>query len=173
MTDERGRRAFEILARENSRMLLAYLNSVVDDRAAVDDLFQETLVVAWKRLDECDLTRPFGPWLRGIAGRLIMAFHRKRKTAPLFLDDVVLAHIERQFESISSAPADTWNEKVAALRGCIKALPETHQAAIGGRYFDDMKAPSLAERLGISVEACWKRLARGRQMLADCLLARV
>ncbi len=150
-------------------MLLAYLNGVVDDRAAVDDLFQETLVVAWKRLDECDLSRPFGPWLRGIAGRLVMAFHRKKRTAPLVLDDVVLAHIERQFEAISSATADTWDEKVAALGDCIDALPRGHQAAIRGRYFDDLKAPSLSERLGISVEGCWKRLARGRQMLAECL----
>ena len=30
------------------------------------DLFQETMVVAWRRLDDFDHTRPFGPWLRGL-----------------------------------------------------------------------------------------------------------
>ena len=48
-------------------MLTVFLRSRVNDEAAVDDLFQETMLVAWKRLDECDLSRPFGPWLRGIA----------------------------------------------------------------------------------------------------------
>lgn len=169
MRDERGRKAFEILVRENSRMLLAYLNSTVEDRSAVDDLFQETMVVAWNRLDECDLSRPFGPWLRGIASRLVMAYHRKKKTTPLVLDDVVLAHIEGQFAAITSREADTWHDRVAALRDCIDSLPDSHRTAIGYRYFDELKGPTLADQLGISVEACWKRLARGRRMLADCL----
>ena len=54
-------------------MLTVFLRSRVNDEAAVDDLFQETMLVAWKRLDDCDLSRPFGPWLRGIAHRLVMA----------------------------------------------------------------------------------------------------
>jgi RNA polymerase sigma-70 factor len=167
--DERGRRAFEILVRENSRMLVAYLNSVVVDQAAVDDLFQETMVVAWKRLDECDLSRPFGPWLRGIASRLVMAFHRKRKTSPLVLNDVVLSHVEGQFAAITSRDADCWDDKVAALRDCIDSLSDSYRTAIDCRYFDDLTGPKLAEQLGISVEGCWKRLARGRRLLADCL----
>jgi len=47
-------------------MLTVFLRSRVNDEAAVDDLFQETMLVAWKRLDDCDLSRPFGPWLRGL-----------------------------------------------------------------------------------------------------------
>ncbi len=66
---QRETKAFEILMRENSRMLLSYLNCVVQDVASVDDLFQETMVVAWRRLGDCDLSVPFGPWLRGIATR--------------------------------------------------------------------------------------------------------
>lgn len=169
MSDQRGRKAFEILARENSRMLFAYLNSVVDDKSAVDDLFQETLVVAWKRLDDCDLSRPFGPWLRGIATRLVMAYHRKRKTVPFVLNEQVLSQIEQQYQSIDSAEADSWNDKIAALRDCIDALPESNQTVIRGRYFDDMQASLLSNQLGISIEACWKRLARARNLLAECL----
>ena len=81
--DLKARKAFEILARENSRMLIVYLRSLVQDEAAIDDLFQETMVVAWRRLDECDLDRPFGPWLRGIASRLVMAHYRKKKAEPV------------------------------------------------------------------------------------------
>ena len=63
-------------------MLTVFLRSRVNDEAAVDDLFQETMLVAWKRLDECDLSRPFGPWLRGIAHRLVMALYRKQNRRP-------------------------------------------------------------------------------------------
>ena len=74
---QREKRSFEILVRENTRMLTVFLRSRVKDEAAVDDLFQETMLVAWKRLDDCDLSRPFGPWLRGIAHRLVIIDHLK------------------------------------------------------------------------------------------------
>lgn len=96
----------------------------------VIDLFQESMLVAWRRLDECDLSRPFGPWLRGIAGRLILAHYRKRKALPVFLNEALLTHVGQQFESISTRPGDTWDEKVGAIRECIAALSESQRAVI-------------------------------------------
>jgi RNA polymerase sigma factor (sigma-70 family) len=98
-------------------MLTVYLRSLVRDEVAVDDLFQETMVVAWRRLDECDLDRPFGPWLRGIASRLVLAYYRRQKTAPVLLNETVLEIIDRQLEKVNLMAGDTWDDKVAALRG--------------------------------------------------------
>ncbi|MEM7475567.1 MAG: sigma-70 family RNA polymerase sigma factor [Planctomycetota bacterium] len=169
MRDDRGRKAFEILIRQNSRMLNAYIGSVVEEQSLADDLYQETMVVAWKKLDECDLTRPFGPWLRGIASRLLLAHYRKAKSNPVVLDDSIIQQVEHQFDAIDSKEADRWEDKVALLRECLEALPEKSRLAIQGRYFDGLKAPPLAKRLGITVEACWKRLARSRGLIAECL----
>lgn len=169
MSDQKAKLAFEILARENSRMLIAYLRTLVDDESVVDDLFQESMLIAWRRLDECDLSRPFGPWLRGIAGRLVLASYRKRKALPVFLNEALLTQLDRQFESIATCPGDTWDEKVLAIRECINALSTPHRAAIEGRYFDELKTSALAERLEISFEACKKRLVRARSLLGQCL----
>lgn len=169
LSDQKAKLAFEILARENSRMLTAYLRTLVNDESIIDDLFQESMIVAWRRLDECDLSRPFGPWLRGIAGRLVLAHYRKRKALPVFLNEALLTHVDRQFESISVRPGDTWDEKVAVLRECLAALSGSHRAAIEGRYFDELKTSTLAERLDISLESCKKRLVRARSLLAQCL----
>src|SRR4051812_36414612 len=72
-----AKQIFEILARDHADMLWGYLASVVRDRSAAEELFQETLITAWKSLDRYDTSRPFGPWLRGIAGRLFLARRRK------------------------------------------------------------------------------------------------
>ena len=40
---------------------------------------------------------------------------------------------------------------------------------ISGRYFDGFSAAEVAERFELSLEACKKRLQRGRAMLAECL----
>lgn len=42
-------------------MVLAMLRSMVYDKNAVDDLFQETMITAWRTLDRYDEERPFGP----------------------------------------------------------------------------------------------------------------
>ena len=39
----------------------------LDDPSAVDDLFQETMLIAWQKITAYDRLRPFGAWLRGIA----------------------------------------------------------------------------------------------------------
>ena len=166
---QREKRSFEILVRENTRMLTVFLRSRVNDEAAVDDLFQETMLVAWKRLNDCDLSRPFGPWLRGIAHRLVMAHYRRQNRLPLALPDEVLELVDEHFENIQAQPGDTWDDKVAALHECLEALPENRRAVVQGRYLEDEPTKSVAERLGISLEACKKRLQRARAMLADCL----
>lgn len=150
-------------------MLLVYLRSLIRDEATIDDLFQETLVVAWRRLDECDLDRPFGPWLRGIASRLVMANYRRQKVAPVLLQEAVLNVIDRHFENINLLAGNTWEDKVAALHVCIDELPEKQKLVIVGKYFNDVSLASLAEHLNMSLEACKKRVQRGRIMLAKCL----
>ena len=155
-------------------MLMVYLRSLVRDDAAVDDLFQEAMVVAWRRLDECDLDRPFGPWLRGIASLLVLAHSRALKTAPVLLHEAVLHEavlqvVDHHFENINLLAGDTWDDKVAALRECLNQLPEIQKTVISGRYFDGLSALEVAERFEMTMEACRKRLQRGRSMLAMCL----
>ncbi|TWU45109.1 RNA polymerase sigma factor CnrH [Novipirellula aureliae] len=150
-------------------MLSVYLRSLLRDEAAVDDLFQETMLVAWRRLDDCDLDRPFGPWLRGIASRLVKAHYRKQKSAPVQLHETVLAVVDRHFENITQMAGDTWDEKVAALHRCVDDLPEKQRGVIRERYFEGMPASQVACQCQISIEACKKRLQRGRAMLAECL----
>ena len=42
---------FEILVRENEAMLMTYLRAAVRNQAVVEDLFQETMLVAWRKLN--------------------------------------------------------------------------------------------------------------------------
>ncbi len=169
LAETKAELAFEILARENSRMLMAYLRTLVDDPSVVDDLYQETMLVAWRRLDEVDLSKPFGPWLRGVATKLVLAHHRKRKALPSYWSEAVLMRIERQFQAISDRTGDTWEEKSAALHDCIEGLSGAHQLAIRGRYFKGLSIDELADQLEASTEACKKRLVRARKLLAECL----
>lgn len=165
-----ARDLFEILMREHAEMLTIYLRAVVRDSAAVDELFQETMIEAWKTLDRFDRNRPFGPWLRGIAGRLILAYRRKNAVHGLVLCDAeLLDHLEGRVAALSAQPGDNLDEKLECLRGCLEALPDRYRQAVQLRYRDDLPAATVAERLQLSLEALKKQLQRGRARLADCM----
>jgi RNA polymerase sigma-70 factor (ECF subfamily) len=160
---------FEILVREHSEMLTVYLRCVVRDPTAVDDLFQETMLTAWKTLDRFDRSRPFGPWLRGIAGKLVLAHRRRLAKNLLLCDEQVLEHLETRHAAFSRMPGDTLQDKLEGLRECLELLPERYREAVRLRYNEGLQGSGLAERLEISGEALKKRLQRGRARLLDCL----
>lgn len=160
---------FEILVREHADMLSVYLRCAVRDSAQVEDLFQETLLTAWKILPRFDRSRPFGPWLRGIAAKLVMAQRRKQARSFVFLDEQLLDHLESRHAAFARLPGDTLDEKLDSLRDCLAALPPRYRQAVEMRYHEEMPSDRLAARLTISVEALKKRLQRGRAKLLACL----
>jgi RNA polymerase sigma factor (sigma-70 family) len=160
---------FEILVRENSRMLTTYLRAAGCDEALLDDVWQETMIVAWRKLDEFDRSKPFGPWLRGIAARTLMA---SRRTASRFVltDDVeALEYLNERLERVNSLNGDTLDEKLDALRDCVSKLTTSDRECIEMRFRDDLMPAAISERVGIALETIKKRLFRAKQQLQTCL----
>jgi len=164
-----SRSLFEILIRENTDMLLAYLHSSVRDQHAVDDLYQETFLTAWKRLDDYDRKRPFGPWLRGIASNVVLAYYRRTARTDMPIDAEALDWLDRRFEAIQSKTGDTFEEKLVTLRECISELPESYGAPVTLRYLKQQTSEQVATALQLTREAMKKRFTRAKTRLADCL----
>jgi RNA polymerase sigma-70 factor (ECF subfamily) len=162
------RTAFEILVREHADMLMAYLRSICDDDDLIDEAFQQTVIDTWQALESFDRTRPFAPWFRGIArNRLLVLLRtrgRLRKKLANF-EQLVAA----RFERLEHGAADTFADRVAALRECLASLPEGQRAAIDMVYGREHDTHTAAHNLGIDWETLRKRVQRARQALADCL----
>lgn len=164
-----GREVFEILAREHADMLTAYLRSLIGADPSVDDIFQQSMLVAWRRLGDYDRSRPFGPWLRGIAQRLVMEHHRKGKARPATTDPSVLAELDLRFNDLNRAPGDTFRERASRLVDCMTKLPDAMRQALELVYARGLLIISAAESMGATEEATKKRVQRGRQLLAECI----
>lgn len=158
---------FEALVSEHAEMLLVYLRASLGNTTEVDDLFQETMVVAWRRLDDFDQSRGFGQWLRGIAKRLVLAHHRRQATR--VCDAVMLDQLDVRIDELATRPGDTWQEKLAHLPNCIKMLPEHFRQAVRLRYFGQQSIGQLTESLQASEAAVKKRLQRARALILDCI----
>lgn len=160
---------FEILIRENADMLLAYLRSVVRDEHAVDDLFQESMLVAWRKIEQYDRERPFGAWLRGIARNLALAYFRDRERQDQPLDEASLEWLETRFAQVHALSGDTLGEKLSALRDCVQALPEEYRQPVQLRYAESLSVSEIGNTLKLATETLKKRLTRAKLRLADCL----
>ena len=162
-----SRHLFEILVREQADMLAVYLKSILGDSPDVDDVFQETMVVAWRRIQDFDRSRPFGPWLRGIARNLAAANRRvaaRRRCTPAVLDQ-----IEARMEGVAALQGDTWQEKLAHLGACVEELPDHYRGPIKRRYFQQQALQQIAVGLEIGADALKKRLQRGRALVMQCI----
>ena len=167
--DYKDSSAFTILVREHSPMLLAYLRTMVSDSQAVDDLFQETMVTAWRQLEAYDPTRPFAAWIRGIARLKAFQFYRRAQRSANWLAEHDLDRIEARLSQIESRQGDTWDEKVTALNDCLSSLATDMKSVVELHYQEGLSTDAIATKLGNSREAIKKRLQRGRRWLFECL----
>ncbi|MHC4246340.1 MAG: sigma-70 family RNA polymerase sigma factor [Planctomycetia bacterium] len=159
---------FEVLMRQNAGHLMAFIRAMVRNNALAEDVFQETFMVAWRRFEDFDRDRPFGPWLRGIAHRTALAMMRKTRkefAVDTAVVDMIESHAARH-ERVSMSEASS---VVEMLNECVGRLPDRYREVIEVLYRGRRSISEVAEATDAGPEAVKKRLQRARGMIAECL----
>jgi RNA polymerase sigma-70 factor (ECF subfamily) len=160
------------LVREQYAMVLSFCTMLMGGRADAEDLAQEVFLVACRRSEVLDDTRPPGPWLRGVARNL--ARNAARRRHPVFyLSDGVLEWLDGVYRRIEARPGQGWSDRLDALRECLAALAETDRRYVSLHYFQGHSYREISGLLDTSVANVRKRLYRVRRRLADCVLRRL
>ena len=168
-TPMRAEGLFDILVRQHAEMLNAFIHTFAFEKSTVDDVFQETIITAWKRIDEFDRSRPFGPWLRGIARNHILSSARKNRRYRAHLTELMQQRIALQFDKVDQTAGDSFSQRISELHDCIARLKEDAHEAIDLVYVRGLDAAAAAKALGTTDETFRKRLYRARLALAECL----
>ena len=168
-TPMRAEGLFDILVRQHAEMLNAFIHTFAFEKSTVDDVFQETIITAWKRIDEFDRSRPFGPWLRGIARNHILSSARKNRRYRTHLTELMQQRIALQFDKVDQTAGDSFSQRISELHDCIARLKEDAHEAIDLVYVRGLDAAAAAKALGTTDETFRKRLYRARLALAECL----
>ena len=146
--------------------LRAVIASMVRDWNAVDDIFQETAIVLWKKFDQYDPSRSFGGWARGIAVyKVLQAFEKNKRLPIAFSPDV----IEAVFATAVADDEPASEEQQRALAACLAKLPERSRRLIALRYHDGLALQTIAERVASTMGAVHKALSRIRDALKRCV----
>jgi RNA polymerase sigma-70 factor (ECF subfamily) len=172
LTAEARAAIVQSLVQEHQAGVRAFIRALGVDQAWVDDVAQETFLIAYRKLDEWDRTRDASPWLRGIARRLAMNERRKSARRSRLLDgglaELLIDHAEREPEAIATAA-----ELLAALDSCLQELPEPGRDLLRGRYADGETAETLAARWKTRPDAMRQKLLRLRLVVKGCVERRM
>jgi len=158
--------AFEALARRHGPLMRATARRLTGTLADADDVVQESLMQAWKQLDQLRDPAAVKSWLLRIVGTRSIDHLRKRRNH-LALDDLE-NHVDAPSGQRTPDPESTAvnASRVDALKSALTLLPEEQRRCWVLKEFNDLSYEEIALTLNISPASVRGRLARARIALA-------
>ena len=133
---------------------------IVHDHAAAEDIAQEALVAAIRRLERFDRRRPFGPWLGAIVTNRAIDWTRARASRR------ETSESEPEPASSPDPPPGGYSEEVLAA---LAALSPEHRAVVVMRYVLEYTPGEIAHALELPRGTVNSRLRRGLDSLESRL----
>lgn len=141
--------------------LRRYARALLGERAAADDLVQDTLERAWSRLSQWRPGSDLRAWLFGIMHNLRVDQLRRPGLNTLALD-----------EEAGEVPLRATQSDQLELRDldtALARLPEEQRVVLLLVALEEMRYEDIAATLGIPVGTVMSRLSRGRERLRQIL----
>ncbi|MBW1933643.1 MAG: sigma-70 family RNA polymerase sigma factor [Deltaproteobacteria bacterium] len=145
--------------------IFAYLLMMVHNHTDAEDLLQETASILWERFEQFDKSKSFAAWSVGIARNKALDFLKSKRCSRASFNDSFYNDISK-IEELQSANAD---QRLEALRGCIKKLSLKNQNLLHLRFEKGLTVKKMSQSSGHSADAIYKRLSRIYSALRDCV----
>lgn len=144
--------AFAPLIDRYARTLLAAALAKLHNVHSAEDVVQETLLLAFRRLETLRDGEKFGAWLMQIARRKVVDSVRSRKPVHSLNQAAENDHVD-------GAELHRWIE-YEYLFAALDHLTEDERSLVGLRYFDGHSMSEIAAILGRPVGTVTKQLSR-------------
>jgi RNA polymerase sigma-70 factor (ECF subfamily) len=129
------------------------------DRAVAEDVVQETLIRAWKSLDEIRDPAATRPWLLTIVRREHARLYERKR-----LPTVDIADVEAQGDPALASDGDA---RLDDLRRAIMQLPDEYREPLVLQVLGGLTTSEIGVQLGLTQAAVLTRLFRARNQLRE------
>lgn len=155
--------AYRTLVDRHADRLLAFAFRLLGDRAAAEDVVQDTYLSLWRKAGDWTPRARVSTWLYRVARNA--ALDRLRRARPsVDVDQTILIDDgPRPDHGLDEAAT------VSTVRAALDALPERQRAAIVLVHYEGLSGAEASSVLDITVEALESLLARGRRTLRRAL----
>ncbi len=160
--------AMRVLLQERG-LLLGYINAIVRDLHAAEDLLQEALMLAMRqRFEHADHARG---WIRVTARNLAMNELRRRSRQGGALSDAVLDALEPSWDEEAASAGRA--ERLGLLRDCYAKLSARARLLVDLRFRQGLDGAAIAEQVGRPLNTVRVGLSRIYRRLAACMGVRM
>jgi RNA polymerase sigma-70 factor (ECF subfamily) len=148
---------------KHNRRLFAYILTMIPNHMDAEDVLQETAGILWSKFAEYEKGSNFYAWARQIARNKVLEYYKRKKA--------VLVEVELldRIQAISEPILVSQDERMAALRGCLKKLKPRDAQLIHSRFYKNTTLKETAARTNQSVHTLYKRMAYIYTVLQVCI----
>jgi RNA polymerase sigma-70 factor (ECF subfamily) len=173
--------AFDQLVARYGDRLFAYGMRVCGEREDARDVFQDTLLQAFRSLKTLKEPQAMRSWLYRVVSNACLMKRRKGKYAPrreLSLEELMPGNPDQasiEIPDVSNLPDDAAarHEMQAAVRKAIGELPANYRDVIVLRDLDQLSTREAATALDLPESTIKMRLHRARIMVRNQLVAEI
>lgn len=142
--------------------LLRYFERRVAQREDAADLFSETAMTAWRRIDDLPHGDSGRLWLFGVAAKVLANHRRSRRRYDALVDRLRL--------ELRTAPATRADDQEAiAVRDAVGRLRPEHRELVMLVHWDGFTVADAAEILELNASTARSRYAAARESLRAML----
>ena len=159
--------AFSKLVLKHQWAVRAFLLARLSRKHEAEDLAQETFLTAWRGLKNFDLSRPFVPWLRGIAENHLRNHLRKFRAEPIGGNESLQLLLDSHAEVRHPGAEDS--DLADAMRECVAQVDGEERELLMSRYAEGRSLAEICASTGKKHSAVTMKLHRLRLALAKCV----
>ncbi|WP_108807459.1 RNA polymerase sigma factor [Aquimarina spinulae] len=150
---------------ENQEKLFRICSIYSKDDEDTKDLFQEVLIHVWKSMNAFKGNSSIGTWMFRVALNVCLRFkskHTKNQNRMIRLDSITVSNFRSEVNN------EDGNEKLKALRKCVKKLNEGDKAIVA-LYLEGLVYREISNILGLSENHVAVKIKRIKSKLLNCI----
>lgn len=148
------------------RRILGFIQVLVQDRAAAEDVLQDVSALLWTKFDKFEIGTDFAAWAMCVARLTVLNWRRKQARLPVTLGDDTLQLLADESVAVLSLPDD---ERCEALQECLRRLPETQRDLLRAHYERGENVTAIAQAEQRTARSIYLRLEKIHASLLDCM----
>ena len=157
---------FMELVTPNQSRLFGYIYTLVCNSNDAHDVYQQTIMVLWKKFHTFQRGTNFTAWAFRTAKLECMAFHRKNNRDKYFFDGQLVDQIATDQQIRAN---DVQMDRTSALESCLKKLNDRDSKLLNECYRRGAGLGQAAKKLGRSAQSLSNSLRRIRMSLHRCI----
>jgi RNA polymerase sigma factor (sigma-70 family) len=165
------RAAFGRIVERYQRLLCSVAYSATGQLSQSEDLAQDAFVEAWRNLRSLREPEKLRPWLCGILRHKVGRLRRSDRREPVRQAEALDLAAELPSGDAPAADVAVQAEEQAILWSALERVPEHYREPLVLYYREHRSVEHVAAALDLTEDAVKQRLARGRKILQEQVLA--